>query len=313
MKNSSSRNIAGLILILLGVLWFLSTTHMFYFDVWDYFWPSVFLGIGVILAVKGRALVLATVFIFFGGLNLISNLFYVNFDYMFDRFWPLLLIGLGLLILFRRKDGRWERRERRHNKWERHNKGSKENSNLYQNNVNEWKKDNESAPQTESGADTKTEPAAETASESKSESSSSSKTGYDYSYKYNYDYKFHQSDFATSTDADRIDEVAILTSIRKNVTSQNFKGGEVKTIMGGGILDFTSAKLAEGENIIDLTSIMGGVTFRVPQEWKVIVNVHSVFGGFEDKRRFFTPAVPNSNCTLIIRGTVIMGGGTITY
>ena len=84
-------------------------------------------------------------------------------------------------------------------------------------------------------------------------------------------------------------------------------------MLGAAILDFTGAKLAEGENSIEVTAIMGGVTLKVPQDWKVIVNVHSIFGGVEDKRRYFSPVEPIENATLVVRGTVLMGGATITY
>lgn len=323
MKNSSSRNVAGIVLILLGGLWFLGNTNLFYFDVWDYFWPVVFITIGIVLAVKGKALVLATIFIFFGSLNLISNMFYINFDFLFHTYWPLILIALGLLILFRKRDGRWERRHR----------DDRAACNPFYSNSTENKSATGTEGNTGAAPNQEEKPNEDPFDESKKQATyqkgpnfeffGNSKSTY-YSDKEstyysdpNFSYYKDKAGFTPHTgniyDADRIDEVAVLTSIRKFITSQNFKGGEVKTILGGGIIDLSGAKLAEGDNVIELTSIMGGVTFRVPQEWKVIVNVHSIFGGFEDKRRFFSPAQPTATGVLIIKGTVIMGGGTVTY
>ncbi len=293
MRNSSSRNIAGIALVLFGALWFLSNLDIFYFDIWDYFWPSFFIAVGIILAVKGRALFIATLFIFFGAINLASRLMFISSDYLFSNYWPIILIALGMLILFRKKDGRRDFRysERRESRRGRRHEFSHpfDNSQPGNGQSPEGQNDNEN------NRDEKTK----------------DESGYYYSgFNDKYNYVPNQS---TPVDMDRIDEVAILTSCRKFVTSQNFKGGRVTTILGGGIIDLTGAKLAEGDNVIEFTSIMGGMTFRVPQDWKVIVNVHSIFGGFEDKRRFFRQVEPKGNATLIIKGTVLMGGGTVTY
>lgn len=308
MKNSSSSNIFGVILIILGGLWFLSTTSIFHFDVWDYFWPAAFITVGVVLIVRGRALFLATLFIFFGGLNLASHMFNYSFDYLFDNYWPLLLIAAGLLILIRRKDNSikdsnwkhedWSYKGRRHRRRDDRAFGNPFYSNTSEQGpaVNAQQENVNNNQQDSNGSYTK-----------------EAQPGSDnFSSPFRTDFSFH-SDSYNPLDLDRIDEVAILTSIRKFVTSQNFKGGRVTTILGGGIIDLSGAKLAEGDNILELTSIMGGVTFRVPNDWKVIVNVHSIFGGFEDKRRYFNQEEPKGTSTLIIKGTVIMGGGTVTY
>ena len=275
MKNSSSKNIAGILLIALGGLRLLGNIGFLRFHFWDYFWPAFFLTIGVVLAVKGKALFLATLFIFFGALNLISEIFYINFDYLFHSYWPLILVALGLLILFRKGNGR-----------HRHQPESESNSS--------FSGFHSSAASEEETAGSRENKGGWTGSSSSSHFS-------------------FASEYVPPSNIDRLDEVAILTSFRKYITSQAFKGGMVKTIMGGGTVDLSGAKLAEGENVIEISAIMGGVTFRVPQDWRVIVSVHSIFGGFEDKRRYFPQNENLGSSVLIVKGTVIMGGGTITY
>ncbi len=115
-------------------------------------------------------------------------------------------------------------------------------------------------------------------------------------------------------DIDFIDEVTILGSGRKSINSQNFKGGKVTTILGGADIDLSQSNLAEGQNSLELTAIFGGIDLIVPRDWKVIVNVTSIFGGFDDKRVLNANQVYESNKVLIIRGTVIFGGGDLkTY
>ena len=117
-----------------------------------------------------------------------------------------------------------------------------------------------------------------------------------------------------SYDIDYIDEVAILGGGRKNINSQNFKGGKITTIFGGLDIDLHDSNLAEGQNYLEITAIFGGIDIIVPRDWKVIVNVTSIFGGYDDKRVLNANQVYESNKVLIIRGTVIFGGGNLkTY
>jgi len=115
-------------------------------------------------------------------------------------------------------------------------------------------------------------------------------------------------------DMDFIDEVAILGGGRKNINSQNFKGGKITTILGGSDIDLHESNLADGNNSLEIVAILGGIDIVVPRDWKVIVNVTSIFGGFDDKRILNANQVYESNKVLIIRGTVIFGGGDLkTY
>jgi predicted membrane protein len=124
--------------------------------------------------------------------------------------------------------------------------------------------------------------------------------------------EFFQSDFIKSSteyqsSSDMIDEVSIFTSAKRYINSQNFKGGKVTSIFGGNHLDFARAKLANGENTLEIACIFGGCKIYVPREWKVIVNVTSIFGGIDDKR-YANFDYPKSEGVLIIKGAVIFGG-----
>jgi predicted membrane protein len=72
------------------------------------------------------------------------------------------------------------------------------------------------------------------------------------------------------------------------------------------------AKLAPGENYIDVFCMFGGMKLAVPEGWNVKIRVTSLFGGFSDKQRFrTTEANIDTSSKLIIKGTVIFGGGEI--
>lgn len=112
---------------------------------------------------------------------------------------------------------------------------------------------------------------------------------------------------------DTIDESAIFNSSNRLVTSENFKGGRISSIFGSTKINLYNAKLSPGENYLDITCVFGSCEILVPKNWKVIVNVTAVFGGFDDKR-YLTGEPFYSEGVLIIKGNVLFGGGEIiTY
>jgi len=110
------------------------------------------------------------------------------------------------------------------------------------------------------------------------------------------------------TDLDYIDDVSIFGGGNISVNSQNFKGGKVTVILGGKNLDLHQANLAEGTNILETTAIFGGIEVILPRDWKVVVNVTSIFGGVDDKRVINVNQVYESNKVLVIKGAAIFGG-----
>ncbi len=110
---------------------------------------------------------------------------------------------------------------------------------------------------------------------------------------------------------DYFDDVSIFGGGSKVFHTDNFKGGTVVSIFGGSEINLTQCKLAEGENILDITAIFGGSTILVPSDWKVEVDVLPIFGGFGDNRRKDPNVVYGQNKILIVKGLVIFGGGEI--
>ena len=49
----------------------------------------------------------------------------------------------------------------------------------------------------------------------------------------------------------------------------------------------------------------------MPKNWKVIVNLTPIFGGFDDKRRVDPNQVYEENKVLVIKGIVLFGGGEL--
>jgi len=107
--------------------------------------------------------------------------------------------------------------------------------------------------------------------------------------------------------ADFVKIDCVFNSSNRIVHSDNFRGGDITSIFGDIKLDLTNAKLAPGINTLKVDTIFGGVRIRVPQDWKVQLNITSVFGGFDDKR--YNISTESQEGTLIINGSAIFGGG----
>ncbi|MFH1528409.1 MAG: DUF5668 domain-containing protein [Bacteroidota bacterium] len=112
---------------------------------------------------------------------------------------------------------------------------------------------------------------------------------------------------------DAIDEFSIFGSLKKNVVSQNFRGGKITTILGASIVDLRNSKLASGRQVLDLMTFMGGVELILPSDWKVVINVVTLFAGMDDQRRKMQqPHVTEEDeNVLVIKGLVIFGAAEI--
>lgn len=102
---------------------------------------------------------------------------------------------------------------------------------------------------------------------------------------------------------ERIDATAIMGGYRRQLHTQNFRGGDVTAIMGGCDLDFRNASI-EQEAVLNVMAFWGGIELKVPADWTVVLQGSGIMGGFEDKTR--VPAEPRKR--LIVRGYAIMGG-----
>jgi len=115
----------------------------------------------------------------------------------------------------------------------------------------------------------------------------------------------------SKVEKDKIDDMAIFGGGEKYFVSENFQGGNITAIFGGSEINLTDCKLAPGENIIDLRLLFGGTTIFVPRDWNIIVDVVPIFGGFSTKNRKYISEPVTPDRSLIIKGTIIFGGGEV--
>lgn len=109
---------------------------------------------------------------------------------------------------------------------------------------------------------------------------------------------------------DIIDMVNIFGGGERRLLSQNFKGGKITCVFGGGEIDLTRAGLAPGTSELEISCVFGGVSLIVPPDWNVIIDVTPVLGGFSDQRKAPVSTIDMSR-TLVVNGAVVFGGGEI--
>ncbi|KAF0151519.1 MAG: transmembrane protein [Ignavibacteria bacterium] len=258
MKNSSGRNILGIILMIIGGLWIIDNFNLFGFLDFPFHhlifsWHTFFVIVGAVIISNNNKTFWGYLLLGIGLVGWLKHMPFVPFAHFlnFRDLWPLILFGLGLWLILNQK-------EKSNNSSQEQKCGIGNNNPFTQANTNNFSSSNTS--------------------------------------EYPLDY---------------INESASFTSIEKRITTQSFKGGKVAATFGSVLLDFRQAKLAPGEHILDLSVAFGGVELYFAQDWKVIVNVSSVFGGFDDQRYSNFNAATSSASILIIKGSVVFGGGEL--
>ncbi|MCG5103239.1 LiaF transmembrane domain-containing protein [Oceanobacillus alkalisoli] len=108
--------------------------------------------------------------------------------------------------------------------------------------------------------------------------------------------------------ADDLDTFVLFSGADINSQSQTFQGGTVTTILGGAEIDLRDAQIIDGASI-DLTTVLGGVELKVPDDVQVEIYGIPILGGWEDKTRVRrqTEEVPvlKVNCLTILGGVEI--------
>lgn len=113
----------------------------------------------------------------------------------------------------------------------------------------------------------------------------------------------------TSTSTDETFHIsAIMGGNTKQINSYDFKGGSITAVMGGIELDLTNCYLSKEGCIIDLNVVMGGISLKVSREWNIQSEIMPIMSGIEDEDRYSNNVHIDPAATVILRGTLVMGG-----
>ena len=104
-----------------------------------------------------------------------------------------------------------------------------------------------------------------------------------------------------------LSEFALCGGGHRIVQTNDFRGGTVTVIAGGFEIDLRKTSIAGDSASIEIFAMMGGCVLRVPETWKVELNVTPLLGGIDMKARMLAPA-EGAPKILRINGFILMGG-----
>ena len=99
---------------------------------------------------------------------------------------------------------------------------------------------------------------------------------------------------------------AALGSANMRVTTDDFRGGEVRAVMGSAKLDMRDLGAPSPPAALDVNCVMGEIALRVPPDWSVRIDSSAVMGEAKDERPRSLDA-QSAAPDLIITGAVVMG------
>ncbi|SFD05953.1 Cell wall-active antibiotics response 4TMS YvqF [Chitinophaga sp. CF118] len=118
--------------------------------------------------------------------------------------------------------------------------------------------------------------------------------------------KYNAFSYNAGSSDDYFNIYAMFSGVNRIVVSKNFKGGKASAVFGGSDINLTQADFT-GTVEIEAYCLCGGVEIVVPSNWKVKVEMNTIFGGVEDKRPIEL-LTDNLDKLLIIKGSCIFGG-----
>ncbi len=102
-----------------------------------------------------------------------------------------------------------------------------------------------------------------------------------------------------------IKNIAMMSGVKRKITSKDFRGGELTAFMGGCEIDLRDAEMKGEEAVLDVVAVWGGIEIRVPMGWSISVKATPIMGGVEDGTY---PSKDGTPKRLVITGNIVMGG-----
>lgn len=125
-------------------------------------------------------------------------------------------------------------------------------------------------------------------------------------------FEYDQEWSKTEVSNDFFDEVVVFGGREINMSTKNLMGGKSTAIFGGIEIDLRQCELSPQSPSIEVTTLFGSNTIKVPNDWTVLNRVTAIFGGFSDSRIKDPMYSPNPAKTIVITGVCIFGGTEVS-
>jgi hypothetical protein len=119
------------------------------------------------------------------------------------------------------------------------------------------------------------------------------------------------SSFSVSeNDAGEVALASFFSGSRRRVTGTRFRGGDIFVLFGGAELDLRDADIEDTASVECLV-LFGGADVYAPEEWRVRLDVLSVFGGSTDERPPQGDGATGDAPELVVTGLALFGGVSV--
>lgn len=102
---------------------------------------------------------------------------------------------------------------------------------------------------------------------------------------------------------DKEEYYATFSGQKLNFSGEDFKGASLNAIFGGIDLDLRDVNITQ-DQVVNATSVFGGIDILVPNNVNVKVKSNSLFGGVDNKVKTYNENLP----TIYIKGFCLFGG-----
>jgi predicted membrane protein len=96
--------------------------------------------------------------------------------------------------------------------------------------------------------------------------------------------------------------VVIFGPLDKVIKSDDFKGGKVVVVFGGGDIDISQVRTSESQIDLEFVAVFGGGRLIVPEDWKVNSQGTAVLGTYDNHARGV-----EGQTTINVRGSAVLG------
>ncbi|MEO8597183.1 MAG: DUF5668 domain-containing protein [Candidatus Solibacter sp.] len=104
-----------------------------------------------------------------------------------------------------------------------------------------------------------------------------------------------------------LNDHAVFGGVDRKLTTADFRGGSTSAVFGGVQIDLRRSAMRGDSATVDVSTMFGGMEFKVPQNWLVVSQVTAIFGGVDNKCVEPDPSMPGVK-RLFVKGSVIFGG-----
>lgn len=122
-----------------------------------------------------------------------------------------------------------------------------------------------------------------------------------------FQYEYRCQEEAEVSSEDRTDFYAYMSGVKKSVVSKNYKGGTIRTRFGGVELNLSQADF-EGEVVLEIDQLFGGLELIVPAHWEIRPELATGFSSIEDNRTMQSVPSGENPKVLILRGSNVFAG-----